>query len=439
MSSPRDRVRFPWGRDQTRELILPAGRRVTAVLEPRQPTQVPDLAAELDRALANPVGLPPLHRFARPGQRACVVIDDRTRPTPVASILPAVLKELLRAGVREEDVAILIALGTHREMTKDEIKERVGPEAAGRYKIENHRLHDSNANVSVGRTPSDGIAVSVNRRVAAAEVVVTIGCIEAHEVAGFGGGYKNFLPGCAGPEAIRAIHHPRFQPLTRISHAGMPRGRSRVRRAIDEAGQLLGPKVFIVNAVLDPVRPAAIVAGDPREAHAAGAELYRAMAEVKLAGPADVIIANAAPLDLDLRVSMKACFNAAGALKPGGILITAAAAPEGLGDLRLPARLPRGAKNFIKKVPLPLLQLLTGLVNKSPDQAVGTISLLKLLKTAQAWLYLTDSIAGLDALAAGGIEFFSDPAALMARARELRPRAEAVVMPQAGASFIAWE
>jgi hypothetical protein len=341
--------------------------------------------------------------------------------------------------VRDKDISILVALGTHREMTPAELQERVGREVAGSYKLENHKLGDPASVTFIGRTESDGIAVSLNRRVVEAEVVVSLGCIEAHEVAGFGGGYKNFVPGCAGWEPIRAIHDPRFHPLERISHAGMPRSRCRVRRAIDECGRLLGPKVFLVNVVLDPVRPVAVVAGDPLQAHAAGADIYRRMASLVLPAPADVVIANAAPLDLDLRVSMKACFNAAAALQPGGLFITLSAAPEGRGDLRLPPRLPRRANTFIRQAPLSLLRPLVGFINKSPDQAVGAISLLSLLKSVQAWLYLTPSTHGLDALAAMGIEFFTDPHALLVRAQDLRPRAAPIFLPAAGASFLAWE
>jgi hypothetical protein len=163
------------------------------------------------------------------------------------------------------------------------------------------------------------------------------------------------------------------------------------------------------------------------------------MAAVDPPAPADVVIAGAAPLDLDLRVSMKACFNAAAALKPGGLFITVSAAPEGLGDLRLPERLPAGAKTFIRKVPLAILQPLVMRLNQVPDQAVGTLSLIRLLKTASAWLYLTSVTDGLDAFRAAGIEFFTDPDALLARATQLKPRADVVAMPQAGASFIAWD
>lgn len=439
MTAPSSQLKFPWGADATLEFSLPEGWDLKAVLKPNHPAELPELDQELDRALKNPLGCETLSRFARRGSTACIVIDDRTRPTPVAAILPRVIAELHEAGLKDDDITILVALGTHREMTPEEIALRVGPEVARGLRVVNHKLNDKTVCVPVGKTRTHKIPVTFNKLLLESDTVVSIGCIEAHEQAGFGGGYKNLMPGCSGPEPISRTHNANFQRPERISSSGMPRDRCRFRQAVDECGMLLGPKVFIVNTVLDPVRTVAVVAGDPLQAHAAGRKIYRNMASVNLPAPADVVIANTSPLDLDLRVSMKACFNASAALKPDGLFIITAAAPEGLGDLRLPDKLPEGAKAFIKKAPLRLIEPIAMRMNASPDQAAGTVSVLRILKTVEAWLYFTPVTDGIQPLAALGIEFFTDMAALLRRAEELRPRAEVVALPQAGASFIAWD
>lgn len=431
-------IHLPWGPNQSIGLDLPGGWSVRAVLEPDRPTSLPDFDRELDRAMKNPIGSPPLHEFARRGKTACVVVDDRTRPTPVSAILPRVMEELGQAGIKDEDISILIALGTHREMTEEEIEQRVGAAMARRFKVRNHSYHDPGMIVAVGRTPTHDIPTAFNRLVVEADTVVLVGCIEAHEAAGFGGGYKVLMPGVSGPASVKATHDPGFQKPPRISLSGMPREQCRFRQALDECGALLGPKVFMVNTVLDPVRTVAVVAGDPLPAHAQGVGIYSRMAEVSLDRPADVVIAGAAPLDLELRLSMKACFNAACALEPGGLFITVSRAMEGLGDLRLP-KIPAVTRKILKAAPIKLIERLALALNPSPDQAIGTASLVKILKTAKAWLYLTPEIEGIDALRNMGIDFFSEPEALMARAAELYPRAEVVVMPQGGASFIGWD
>jgi len=432
------KLRLPWGHDDEIELNLPPGWRLRETLIPNRPERLPELREEIERALANPIGQPRLSEFARRGPTACVVVDDRTRPTPVAAMLLPVLRELNAAGVADSGITALVALGTHREMTPAELAARLGPEAMARVRVVNHSM-DPPALADLGRTPTDGVHVTLNRLVAQADTVVLIGCIEAHEQAGFGGGYKNLMPGVAGWEPVRGTHNAAFQKPERISSAGMPRSRCRFRRAVDESGALLGPKVFIVNAVLDPVRVMAVVAGDPIAAHEAGTKVYAGMAAVRPSGPADVVIAGSSPLDLDLRVSFKACFNAAAALKPGGLFISVSKAPEGMGDLRMPKRLLPIARPIIRRAPLGLIERTSGRFVPTPDQAAGTISLLKLIKAGRGWLFLTEKMDGLNILTNCGLDFFHDPAALMARAEALMSEAEVVALPRAGASYIAWE
>jgi nickel-dependent lactate racemase len=439
MAEEADRISLPWGKTDTIEFQVPQGWNIKDILQPQSPPEIPEMQAELDKAMNNPVGLPRLKEFARRGKTACVVIDDRTRPTPVSMLIPRVIQELNQAGVKDEDITILIALGTHRFMTEDEIAERIGPDIPGRIRIVNHDYMNKSEIVSVGKTPTHGVPVTFNRLVKEADTVVSIGCIESHEQAGVGGGHKNLMPGVAGPEPIHFTHNASFQKPERISSSGMPRERCRFRQAVDECGGLLGDKVFIVNTVLEPIRTVAIVAGDPIKAHAEGRKIFESMAAVSLPERAEVVIADAHPLDLDLRTSMKACFNASAALARGGLFITISRAPEGLGDLRLPASLPPGARAIIKKAPLKALELLSSRINTSPDQAAGSVSLMKILKAADAWLYLTSDTSGVKALQSMGIEFFTDLNSLAERAKEIKPNAEAVVLPKAGASFIAWD
>jgi hypothetical protein len=247
------------------------------------------------------------------------------------------------------------------------------------------------------------------------------------------------MPGISGSEPVNATHNANFQKPERISNSGMPKSICRFRQAVDESGALLGPKVFIVNTVLDPINTVTIVAGDPIAAHQVGAEIYAAMAGVRLDRPADIVIASARPLDIDLRVSLKACFNASASLKPEGLFIMVSKAPEGLGDLRLPNNLPGGAAGAIKLISHKGLEALGPKFSASPDQAAGMVSVLKILKLAKRWLFLTTDLTGVEPLRALGIEFFTDKNELMKRALETMPKGEVISLPLAGATYIAWD
>ena len=90
--------------------------------------------AIIAHAVRNPIGAPRLRELIRPGERVLLLPDDVTCATPTHRILPYILEELAAAGVPDEDIRVLISLGTHRRMTEAELTAKLGPlESAHRY------------------------------------------------------------------------------------------------------------------------------------------------------------------------------------------------------------------------------------------------------------------------------------------------------------------
>jgi nickel-dependent lactate racemase len=58
--------------------------------------------------------------------KIALVIDDDSRPTPVALLFPAGLAELQRSGVALDQVTVIPAVGVHRPMSQDELARRAG-------------------------------------------------------------------------------------------------------------------------------------------------------------------------------------------------------------------------------------------------------------------------------------------------------------------------
>ena len=102
-------VSLPWGKEKI-ELGL------AGVLEPARLPGVADPRSEAERSLNDPTRSPRLSELARAGQKIVLVIDDGSRPTPVAKLLPAVLAELVRGGASLNQVTVIPALGVHRPM-----------------------------------------------------------------------------------------------------------------------------------------------------------------------------------------------------------------------------------------------------------------------------------------------------------------------------------
>ena len=104
----RREYRVPYSRSTVEFDLLP-GMRGT-VVEPRPAKPLTDVEGAIAEALTHPIGLPPLREMVRPGDRACIVFTDVTRASPDHLLVPALLREIEAAGVRDEDVTLLVAL-----------------------------------------------------------------------------------------------------------------------------------------------------------------------------------------------------------------------------------------------------------------------------------------------------------------------------------------
>ena len=347
---------LPWGNDEL-SLVLPEDWEVLKICEPGEARGVPDIAAEARRALSSPVGSPRLAEMARAAKKALLVTDDIARPTPVHLFLPFVLEELERAGISKDKITVITALGVHRAMTAEEMASKVGAEQFAGLEWVNHRYDDPNELVSLGKT-ARGTPVSFNRRALESDLIVSLGSIEPHVIAGFGGGHKNLFPGIAGAEAIGHNHKLNARPET-FNMVGVPPEQNPMRLDLEEAAGMIGKPVFIVNAVLNgALEVTRLVAGHPVEAHREGVRASAAIFGVPVPGRADVVICNSYPMDADFRQAAKALANTIRAVRPGGIMVTFLRTEHGLGDAHLPnitVRLGKKGMRLLARILLPIV------------------------------------------------------------------------------------
>ena len=72
-------------------------------------------------ALEHPIGKERLSSYDLAGKKIAIVTSDISRPLPSYRILPALLDELAKAGAKEEDITVVLALGSHRKHTEEEM------------------------------------------------------------------------------------------------------------------------------------------------------------------------------------------------------------------------------------------------------------------------------------------------------------------------------
>jgi len=282
---------------------------------------------EVKRALENPVNSERLKDLVKPGERIIIVTSDITRPMPSYKVLPYVLEEMKEAGVREDDVTIVLALGSHRSHTEDEKKVLVGET------VYNSRIKvidsDMNQCVNLGLC-RNGTPVDIFEPVAKADRIICLGNVEYHYFAGYSGGAKALMPGVSSHAAIQANHSNMVKPEARTGNLET----NPVRQDIDQITDFI--KIdFIVNVVLNGKKEIIkAVAGHWKDAHREGCKFLDQLYGIEIEDPADIVVVTPGgfPKDLNLYQAQKSLDNSKHAVREGGIVILLASAKEGFGE-----------------------------------------------------------------------------------------------------------
>jgi len=324
--------RVPYS-DTHLNFALPPGMRGTvAVSKPAEP--LADVEGAIAEALGQPIDSPPLAALARPGDRVCIVFTDVTRASPDHLLVPALLRELEAAGVRDEDVTLLCGIGMHRASTPEEKVAKLGAQVVDRYRVIDNEPQNPEALVDLGVTPG-GVPVSAHRAAVEADLLIGTGLVEPHQYAGYSGGRKTVAVGAAGEPLIAHTHGPAF-----IDHPGTRLGRiegNPFHEAVTEAARRAGLR-FILNVVLDDKkRVVCVKAGEPVETHRQLVACARSIYEVAIPHPDDVAIGGVGfPKDANLYQASRAAsylfFAPTPVVRPGGFLIIPARCEEGAGE-----------------------------------------------------------------------------------------------------------
>ena len=193
---------FPYGRG-VQTVVLPEDH-VAYELKGTGAAPVADVTKAVQKALRRVYPKDALSERVAPYEKVVIVVSDGTRMVYTPQMLDAVIGEIHTIGVADEQITLLVALGTHRPATKRELTEICGS-WANRLRVVQHDCRDKTQLAYVGTTP-EGNAVYLNRLAVEADKVILTGGISFHDMAGFSGGRKAVLPGLAGYDTIMRNH-----------------------------------------------------------------------------------------------------------------------------------------------------------------------------------------------------------------------------------------
>jgi len=319
---------------------IPCGKKFVSIqipddvpvqwVESRKIVPVPDLTDAVEESLNHPIGTSRLRDLVKPGQTVALVVTDITRQLPEEIILSLLLRELEAGGIRKQDITAIVATGTHRPNTPEELNKKFG-DIVNEISFINHDSYDSKGLVELG-TSSSGIPLVFNRAVAQADVRISTGVIETHLFAGYSGGVKSIAVGVAGEETIAATHNYQMLQQTRL---GIVEG-NEFRHFLTEATQAIGLD-FIVNVVQTGKKEVVkVVAGDPVEAFNEGVKTARCLYEVEIDHPGEIVVSGVSyPKSRDLYQATRAAnvvvFGPQPVVTKGGTILIPAPCEDGCG------------------------------------------------------------------------------------------------------------
>ncbi|HEV8543945.1 MAG TPA: nickel-dependent lactate racemase [Verrucomicrobiae bacterium] len=299
----------------------------TTVIEPSHTPGLDEEKHAVLRALEAPIGCKPLREWVGRGAKVCIAFTDLTRATPNDRIIPWLLEYL--SFVPTEQITLLNQLGTHRPNTKAELEGLLTPEVVANYRVINHEPENPAALKQFG-VMHDGTPALINRELAEADVRIITGFIEPHFFAGFSGGPKGIMPGCAGLQTVMSNHDARNIGDAR-SAFGITLGNP-IWEEIRDVALRIGPS-FLLNVTLNEEREiTGVFAGDLIAAHRTGYEFARVSAMQKVKTPFDVVVTTNSgyPLDLNLYQGVKGMSAAARIVEERGTIILACECREGV-------------------------------------------------------------------------------------------------------------
>ena len=320
-------VWLPYGR--TDVCVRIPARNFLGSINPKELPAAADATAEIERAIANPIGSKRLTEMSKPDCKVAIVVDDATRHAPSHIMLLPVLHELNSAGVKDENVTVIFGCGTHRAVTDEEACKLLGEEACKRVRTVSHDCRAADL-VHVGNTKTHGNKIALNRVFAEADIKVLLGDVGFHYYAGYGGGRKSVLPAVAGEESIKYNHAMLLNPSART---GILQDNP-VHKDMTEAARLA--KVdFIVNTISN--SKGEIVkafAGDLEQAFNEAVKAVDDMYRVQVERRADIVVTSPGgyPADMNFFQAYKALDNALAVVKRGGVVILVAECTEGHGN-----------------------------------------------------------------------------------------------------------
>lgn len=266
-------------------------------------------------------------------KKVLVIIPDHTRTAPIEFFFKVIYDEI---GETVRKLDYIIALGTHRKLSDEDINKRVGITDKQRetdyasIDFYNHKWDDPESLETIGVINSDEIAemtnglmeedveIKINKIIYDYDQLVIIGPVFPHEVVGFSGGNKYFFPGISGPEVTNFFHWL-GAVITNLKIIG--RKYTSVRAVVDKAASFIDVPTVCFNLVIKDEKLSGLYIGSPEESWSKAVDLSSRLNIIYKNRQFQNVLSMPSEIYDDLWTAAKAMYKLEPVVADGGTLI----------------------------------------------------------------------------------------------------------------------
>jgi nickel-dependent lactate racemase len=301
-----------------------------AILSMKDVPVLSDPRSAIEEAISRPIGCPPIAEIiAARGKAAsrvsvAIAVSDITRPVPYKGekgIFLPLMKNLESAGIRKQNITLIVGTGIHRPSTSAEKGEMFGEQAVRDFRILDHDCGNPDSLIYAGKTKRQ-TDVYINAAFFSADIRIVTGLVESHFMAGVSGGRKGVCPALVDKRTIEKFHGPEFLESPCADNLILD-GNPCHEEALDVA-RTVGID-FTVNVTLDKdMRLTGVFAGDMEEAHRQAFRFMKGYTAIPLDREFDIVLTHGGYVGRNHYQTAKAGCAALPAVKTGGTIIIAA-------------------------------------------------------------------------------------------------------------------
>ena len=311
-----------WYENTPRELSFPARWSVEKLVPAGH--HKPGLPAEKIASLINkPVQNPTLATLAAGKSEAVIVFDDLTRATPTYEIVPGVIEVLNQAGISDDHIRFVWALGSHGTYDMSHARKKLGDAIVRKFCIYNHDAFNKNNHVKAG-VSREGVEIFLNREYMQCDLKIGIESMFPHIQAGWSGGGKLIVPGIASIETIENFHKSQFRD---IEHTGFGQWKHNPMVSVFNQAAELSKLDYKFDCLLNERGEITdLFCGRPQDTYAEGVKHASAHYALSVTTQYDIVIANSYAKASESAI---AYVLATQIVKKNGVIVLLLDVPEG--------------------------------------------------------------------------------------------------------------